>query len=280
MIILVPVVLAVVLLPCLFLYSTCYARKLSDDEIERRLLAAESAELPTSAGRKERGEVLRHAQHALEQVSKRLEAGQDISRFRPAILALTRHEEAVMRRTVVWLMGWDRQNPEFQQAFKRMLGDPDPQVRYNAALRLSAVREGGMTLARPVLHAALRPLEVRVTSSGRIREALSVGDKVLEGAALARLETSEGGIVSVAAPLSGRLSGRRAGPGAWLARGDVLCSLLPNSAQVREVMKALYYFGDLADLDAIRPLARGSEPYGSELQEEARRVVEAIKTRK
>src|SRR5689334_6310834 len=115
--------LLLVLFPFLFWYSTWFGRRLTDEEIDRYFADTSKP---------------RHAQHALVQVGERLAGHRDASRWYPEVVRLAGSPNLELRQTAAWIMGQDRSYAPFHEALLRLIRDPQPMVRRNAALGLAA----------------------------------------------------------------------------------------------------------------------------------------------
>jgi hypothetical protein len=111
--------LLLVLFPFLFWYTTWFGRKLTGPEISAYL--ADHAKP-------------RHAQHALVQIGERL-ARHDpaAAQWYPQVVELSASPLIELRETSAWIMGQDHTYAPFHEALLKMLADPQPLVRRNAA---------------------------------------------------------------------------------------------------------------------------------------------------
>src|SRR4051812_17053256 len=161
--------LALVLFPFLFWYSTWFGRTLSDSDIDSYF--ADSSKP-------------RHIQHAMVQVGERLSHGQNGSRWYPRVVAQASSGNLEIRQTAAWIMGQDRSYAPFHEALLKLIHDPAPMVRRNAALGLAAF---GDSASRPELLAMLHPFSVQAATGGVVRYRLKLGDYVNPGTLLARV---------------------------------------------------------------------------------------------
>ena len=117
-------ILAILFVVASFLtwYFTWFGRSLSDAEITKFLVDEKHP---------------RHVQHALLQIQQRIERGdKSAQQWYPQIVALSASPETEFRLTVAWLMGADNTSEEFHNTLKKLLEDPEPIVRRNAARAL------------------------------------------------------------------------------------------------------------------------------------------------
>src|SRR6185295_13441292 len=117
-------ILAVLFLAATFLawYFTWFGRGLSDTDISKYLADTKNP---------------RHVQHALLQVQQKLERGDQSARnWYPQIQSLSENPETEFRLTTAWLMGFDNKSNDFHNALLKLVHDPEPIVRRNAALAL------------------------------------------------------------------------------------------------------------------------------------------------
>src|SRR5882724_8968682 len=123
--------LLLVLFPFLFWYLTWFGRKLTDPQIDSYLADKSSP---------------RHGQHALVQIGERLTQHRDASRWYPGVIEQASNPSLELRQTAAWIMGQDRNYPPFHETLLRLIHDPEPMVRRNAALALAVF---GDAAARP-----------------------------------------------------------------------------------------------------------------------------------
>ncbi|HEX3560287.1 MAG TPA: HEAT repeat domain-containing protein [Pyrinomonadaceae bacterium] len=258
---LVVVAVLFVVVPSLTWYLTWFGRTLSDVEIETYLREGNA----------------RHAQHALSQVAERIERGDaGAVRWYPQVVALSRSDVADLRMTAAWVMGLDHRSEDFRVALVRLLDDPEPIVRRNAALAL--VRFGDLR-CRAELLAMLRPYEVRAGAAGKALTALTAGSAVKRDSLLLKYRGGSGEVGEVRAPLPGAIEKAFVKDGEGFAQGSELFSLAPDSEQVTDALVGLCYLGSAEDLPAVEPYARGVEGMPDDVKEKAARTAEAIKRR-
>src|SRR4051794_35423649 len=165
--------LLLVLFPFLFWYSTWFGRKLSDSEIDQYFADAAKP---------------RRAQHALVQIGERLSRHQDVSRWYPNIVQEAASPSLELRQTAAWLMGQDRNYAPFHESLLRLIHDPQPMVRRNAALGLAGF---GDSAAEPELVAMLRPYTITAPVAGVVKYRLKLGDYVNPGTLVAHIGDTE-----------------------------------------------------------------------------------------
>ena len=160
--------LLMVLFPFLFWYYTWFGRKLSDRDLDQYFADKSKP---------------RHAQHALVQVGERLAHRQNVSHWYPDVIEQASSPNLELRETAAWIMGQDRTYAPFHEALLRLLHDPQPLVRRNAALSLALF---GDAAGRPELVAMLRPFTIRATAGGKLKYRLKLGDYVNPGTLIGR----------------------------------------------------------------------------------------------
>src|SRR3712207_6382540 len=165
---LVVVALLFVIVPSLTWYLTWFGRGLTDEELTRYLSDSNP----------------RHAQHALSQLAGRIENGDaSAARWNSQVLSLSQSQTPDLRMTAAWVMGLEHRSEDFRAALARLLEDPEPIVRRNAALAL--VRFGD-SRSRPELRAMLRPVTVNAKTEGTAQTALTAGTPVKRESLLVR----------------------------------------------------------------------------------------------
>src|SRR5689334_2403442 len=115
-----------VLMPFLFWQATWFGKPLNDAQLEKSLSDREHP---------------REIQHGLSQLADRILSCDALTRdsarrFYPRVIEIARTGQDELRLTAAWVMGQDNSVPEFRQELPRLLQDPNPMVRRNAALAL------------------------------------------------------------------------------------------------------------------------------------------------
>jgi biotin carboxyl carrier protein len=222
-----------VLFPFLFWYLTWFGRKLSDSQLDEYFADTSHP---------------RHAQHALVQLGERLSKNQNVSRWYPAVLQQAGSPNRDLRLTAAWIMGQDRNYAPFHEALLRLVHDPEPMVRRNAATALAAF---GDPAARSELIAMLQPFTVIAPVAGTLRFRLKLGDFVNPGTLVAHIGETE-----VRAAVPGEVRSLERQEGAVVKAGDPLVELSPSKEHVWEALRALYLVGNAADLETVDRFTR------------------------
>ena len=225
--------LALVLFPFLFWYNTWFGRVLSDAEMDRYFVDTTKP---------------RHIQHALVQLGERLSHGQDGRRWYPHAIAQATSPSLEIRQTAAWIMGQDRTWQPFHNTLQKLLNDPEPMVRRNAALSLAAF---GDSAARAELAAMLRPYTVKAPRAGFLRYRLKAGDYLNPGTLLAHIGDTE-----VRSPVPGEVRALDVAEGAAVKAGDGIADLAPDKNHVWEALRALYIVGGTAELEDVERFTR------------------------
>jgi HEAT repeats len=250
-----------VVVPFLTWYTTWFGRELGDGKIDEYLREGKP----------------RHAQHALSQVAERVARGDDAARrWFPQVLALAESPSADVRMTAAWVMGQEHRSEDFRAALARLVEDPEPVVRRNAALAL--VRFGDAR-CRPELLAMLRPFAVKASAGGKALTALSAGTPVKRESLLVRFSAAPDRFEEVRSPLPGRVERANVAEGQDFRAGDELFLISPEPEQVRDALIGLAYFGAAEDLPEVERYAAGVEGMPEEVKRQAALTAEAVKRR-
>jgi biotin carboxyl carrier protein len=248
-------------LPIMFWWNTWFGRTLPDKQIGEYL-------------RDERHP--RHIQQALVQVSERISRHDGkVSHWYPELVRLATHPVEEVRNTDAWVLGQDTGGQGFHDALLKMLNDPSPLVRGNAALSL--VRYGDST-GRPQIVALLQSVRLTAPIAGRVIDAARAGTAIHQGGLIAKIQNAQQ-TADVRSPISGRIrtlfaqSGQSVSPGAEIANVD------PAIDQVWEALRALYLIGQPEDLAAIAPYERDLPEIPDHLRQQAVLTVQAIRDR-
>jgi len=253
----------IVLMPFLFWWNTWFGRHLSDAQMTEYLHDDKKP---------------RHIQQALVQLEERItkhDAG--VQRWYPDLLRLANYPVEEVRNTDAWVMGNDTSGAGFHDALLKMLNDPSPMVRGNAALSL--VRFGDAT-GRPQIVALLEPARLTAPQASRIVDADRPGTAIHQGGLLAKLQPSDSSqpAVELRSPIPGRIRSV-AQPGANVAAGAEVAVVDPASEQVWEALCALYLIGQVDDLAAVRPYERDVPDVSNDVRQQAMETEKAIQSR-
>jgi hypothetical protein len=250
-----------VVVPFLTWYWTWFGRTLSDAELERYL----SEDNP------------RHAQHALSQLAERIEKNDaGAARWNARVAALASSPSPDVRMTSAWVMGLEHHSEDFRATLARMLEDPEPIVRRNAALAL--VRFGDPR-CRAELVSMLRPYAVRAAAGGDALAALTAGSRVKRESLLLKYRDASGRTGEVRSPLPGTVERASVKDGEGFAAGGELFVLAPDVEQARDALVGLYYVGGEDELVEVERYARGVEGMPADVKTKAAQTAEAIRRR-
>ncbi len=260
-ILIVPVLLVVITF--LFWYQTWFGRKLSDQEMMQYLT-------DTSVPHK--------TQHALAQLSDRIAAGDpSAKRWYPQLLALAASKESQFRLEAAWAMGQDNHSEDFHQALRKLVDDPAPMVRANAALGL--VRFGDAA-GEAELRAMLHPFTLGAPATGMIKFRMKEQDNVRNGTIIARIRPADSDQqVDVASPVGGVIEGFLVPQGGFVALGSGVAVITPDEVQVMESLRALYLVGQPEDLADVERFASGAPGMSDRVRLQAQETARAIRER-
>jgi biotin carboxyl carrier protein len=251
-----------IVVPFLTWYLTWFGRSLSDDSITSYLNDAQN---------------VRHVQQALTQIEERIEKGdQNVKRWYPKIVELSTSNVTEIRKTVAWVMGQDNKAEEFHATLQKLLQDPQPIVRRNAAVQL--VRFGDAS-GRAELRAILQPYNVIAPMEGTITSVLKEGGDAREGALLARITNSQNQTQELRAPLPGKIMNVSAREGSKINAGDEVLKIAPDSDFVYEALRALFLVGEAEDLPDVERYAQGVEGMPDQVKQQAAQTAKAIRSR-
>jgi biotin carboxyl carrier protein len=249
--------LALVLLPFLFWYSTWFGRKLSDSDLDAYFADRSKP---------------RHEQHALVQVGERIAQRKNASRWYPQVVAQASSPVLEIRQTAAWIMGQDRNYAPFHEALLRLIHDPEPMVRRNAALSLAAFSDPS---ARPELVAMLRPYTLKAPAGGVLRYRLKIGDYVNPGTMVAHIGDAE-----VRSPIPGEVRSLEARDGSTVQPGEPLVELSADKNHVFEALRGLVLVGQKDDLEDVQRYTRPVNGMPEVVLRQAQLTTQAIESRK
>jgi len=251
----------IVLMPFLFWWNTWFGRHLSDKQLSEFLNDQKHP---------------RHIQHALVQLGERLTV-HDVgaARWYPDLERLATYPVEEVRNTDAWVMGQDTSQAGFHNALRKMLEDPSPMVRGNAALSL--VRFGDAA-GRLQIVALLQPARITATLAGRVIDTDHAGTAIHQGGLIAKIQNGQQ-ITEVRSPINGRIRTLSVPTGSDVVAGAELASVDPGAEQVWEALRALYLVGQAEDLPAIRNYQRDLPEIPDRVKEQAVLTEQAIRER-
>ncbi len=251
----------IVLMPFLFWWNTWFGRHLSDKQLSEFLNDQKHP---------------RHIQHALVQLGERLSVHDaNAARWYPDLERLASYPVEEVRNTDAWVMGQDTTQAGFHAALRRMLEDPSPMVRGNAALSL--VRFGDEA-GRPQIVALLQPAKIAAPVAGRVVDTDHTGTAIHQGGLIAKIQNGQQ-ITEVRSPINGRIRALSVATGAEVSSGAELASVDPSAEQVWEALRALYLVGQAEDLPAIRIYQRDLPEIPNRVKQQALLTEQAIRER-
>jgi hypothetical protein len=256
----------IVLMPFLFWWNTWFGRHLSDQQLTEFLHDVKKP---------------RHIQHALVQMGERM-GHQDQTRpdaavrqWYPDLLRLASNPVEEVRNTDAWVMGQDPSGSGFHEALLKMLADPSPMVRGNAALSLVRFADAS---GRPQIVALLQPAHILSPDTGRIADADRPGTAIHQGGLVAKLQGPQESTSEIRSPIPGRIRSV-AQTGAKVSAGAEIAVVDPATEQVWEALRALYLVGQVDDLPAVRPYERDLPDIPDHVRKQALETEMAIQHR-
>jgi HEAT repeat protein len=191
-------------------------------------------------------------------------------------VALGDNKESGLRVMAAWVMGQDSQSEEFHTALRRLLDDPDPMVRGNAALALARF---GDSSGKDQLSSMLRPYSLTAPQAGKVIFRLKEQDSVGSGSIVARIEVGPSERVDVISPLSGQVERRVVEDEATVAAGEQIAVLSPGEEQVWESLRALYLVGSEEELPDVERFVRQPTDISDRVRQQATLTAAAIRRR-
>ncbi|HVH72631.1 MAG TPA: HlyD family efflux transporter periplasmic adaptor subunit [Candidatus Dormibacteraeota bacterium] len=260
----------IVLLPFLFWWNTWFGRQLPDRQITEYLRDDKRP---------------RHIQHALVQIGERImRHDATIARWYPELIRLAEHPVEEVRNTDAWVMGQDTAGAGFHEALLKMLEDPSPMVRGNAALSLVRFKDDS---GREQIVALLQPAHIASPRTARVTDTARVGTAIRQGGIIAKLQTVPATpttqiaetTMEIRSPITGRIHSLSVTTGASVAAGTEIAVVDPGDEQVWEALRALYLIGRAEDLPAIRRYERESRDIPGRIRQQALLADQVIRSR-
>ena len=256
----VPIVL--IIITFLFWYQTWFGRQLSDADLREYL---EDTSVPHKT------------QHALTQVAAEiLRHDPSVEGVYPLVVSLAANKEAGLRSMTAWVMGQDNKSAAFHQALLKLVNDPEPTVRWNAALALARFSDPA---GEPQLKLMLSPYTLAAPVAGAITFRVTAADAVRNGIVVARVKSQGSNSLDIRSPVGGIFEKRLVAEGATVAAGDSIGVISPDDQQVWEALRALYLVGQPEDLGDVDRFSRPADGVSDRVRQQAVLTAEAIRKR-
>ena len=255
-----------VLMPFLFWQATWFGKPLNDALLQKSLADREHP---------------REIQHALAQLADRILARDALTRdsarqFYPQVVQIAQTGQDELRLTAAWVMGQDNSVADFHQALLRLVQDPNPMVRRNAALAL--VRFGDAA-GRAEIRSMLRPSSIAASVAGVMDERLKPGDTINAGTLVGRIDTVGSSRDELRSHIPGTIDHWLVADKTAVAADQPVLMVNPSTDEIWEALRALYLIGEAQDLSAVEEFARGAGDLPATVRQQAELTANAIRSR-
>lgn len=254
-----------VLMPFLFWQATWFGRPLDNAQLAKSL--------------DDRADP-REVQHALSQLADRIlapsPAVRDSARpFYPQVVQIAQTGQDELRLTAAWVMGQDSSVGEFHDELLRLLHDPNPMVRRNAALALVRFHDAsGIAEIRSML----QPSSIAAPQAGALDERLKPTDVINPGTLVGRIDA--GNVKNeLRSQIPGTIDHWLVPDNSSVAPGQAVLLVDPSSDEIWEALRALYLIGDAQDLPVLDGIARGAGDASLKIRQQAEVSASAIRSR-
>ena len=255
-----------VLMPFLFWQATWFGKPLNDAQLEKSLADREHP---------------REIQHALSQLADRILARDAYTRdsarrFYPRVVQIAQANQPELRLTAAWVMGQDNSVPDFHQELMRLLHDPDPMVRRNAALAL--VRFGDAS-GLDEIRSMLQPTVIGAREAGVLQVRLKPEETINVGTLLGHIEHGDRAASEIRSQIPGTIRQWLVPDKSTVAAGEPILLVDPSTDEIWESLRALFLVGQVQDLPAIDNFARGTPKLPANIRQQAELTATAIRSR-
>jgi HEAT repeat protein len=174
-----------------------------------------------------------------------------------------------------WVMGQDNHCEEFHHMVRKLVDDPAPLVRWNAALALARF---GDAAGEPQLREMLQPFTLAAPQAGTLKFCLKEQDAAQSGGIVARI-SSVGGAnsVDVVSPMAGKVARLAARDGGQIGAREAIAVIEPGEAQVFEALRALVLIGQAGSLADVERFTAGVPGMSGRVRQQALLTAQAIR---
>jgi hypothetical protein len=256
-----------VLMPFLFWQATWFGKPLNDAQLEKSLNDREHP---------------REIQHALSQLADRILARdaytrESARRFYPQVVQIAQTGQPELRLTAAWVMGQDNSVSDFHQELLRLLHDPDPMVRRNAALALVRFSDAS---GLDEIRSMLQPETLTAPNGGSaLEERLKPSEIINPGTLLGRIEHGDRAISEWRSQIPGTIDRWLVPDRSSVAAGQPVLVVNPSTDEIWESLRALYLIGQAQDLPVVDNFARGAANLPANVRQQAELTASAIRSR-
>jgi HEAT repeat protein len=195
--------------------------------------------------------------------------------FYPQVVQIAQNGQDELRLTAAWVMGQDNSVSDFHQELLRLLQDPNPMVRRNAALGLVRFSDAsGLAEIRSML----QPSAIGAHEAGALEQRLKPGESINPGTLLGRIRSGNS-TSEVRSQIPGIIRQWLVPDKAAVAKGQPILRVDPSVSEIWESLRALYLIGQLEDLPAIEEIARGAGNIPANVRQQAELTATAIRSR-
>jgi len=227
------------LMPYLVWHQTWFGRRLSDDELGRYLVDTGHS---------------RHIQHALYQAAERMDRGDpSVAAWYPRMIEASHNPQIEVRTVAAWAMGHDSRSEPLHAALLPMLRDPEPLVRWNAALALVRL---GDSRGHDEVAGILQPYSVPAGRAGTVTMKVRAGQEMERGTVLAIVRAPGGQDTEVRSPFSGQVEAVLAETGSQVDTATPVAGVRAGEDEIWEALRGLYFIGRPGDLGIVEAAER------------------------
>ena len=254
-----------VLMPFLFWQATWFGKPLDNAQLAKSLNDRANP---------------REVQHALSQLADRIlapsPAVRDSARpFYPQVVEIAQSGQDELRLTAAWVMGQDNTVPGFHDELLRLLQDPNPMVRRNAALALVRFHDvSGIAEIRSML----QPSNVAAPQPGALEQRLKPGDAINPGTLIGRIDSGNAKN-ELRSQIPGTIDRWLVPDKSSVVPPQPVLLVDPSSDEIWEALRALYLIGDAQDLPTVDTIARGASDVPLRVRQQAEVSASAIRSR-
>jgi HEAT repeat protein len=192
------------------------------------------------------------------------------------VVQIAENGQPELRLTAAWVMGQDNSVSDFHQELLRLLHDPDPMVRRNAALALVRFSDAS---GLDEIRSMLQPTAIGAREAGVLQQRLKPDETINVGTLLGHIEHGDRAASELRSQVPGTIRRWLVPDKSTVVVDQPILLVDPSTDEIWESLRALYLIGQTQDLPLVDNFARGAANLPANIRQQAELTASAIRSR-